>query len=372
MLVCKRLRFPLLAVLLGFSPTLISAEGPPLARQSRSISLLVLKSGRFAEGRISQSAGGYVVEKPNGSMVVPFELVDFSAVDRHDAYLTMRSRLKPPTPTRRMALARWCLTHGMYKETEAELRTVLEVDPGLTEARKMLERLEAILYPKRARRRPKRPQSPARTADGFTRTTATSLAGLKSGPAREFVATIQPILMNKCGNARCHGSAARNRFRLTRVRTGFRSHRVFVERNLAAVLREIDRKRPSQSRLLTIPKKGHGRGGRAIFFGRGGTKQYRLLRNWTLAVASSGSPFPAMKPRVSGLQQATAFVVRSPRPAGSKNPNKTGNVPVLPQTTAPRLKPVPPPPRSDPFDPNLFNRAVHGQPGKNTPVKHGG
>jgi len=375
------LRFSLVGILLMLAAIRVLAAGPSSSRGPESIGLLVLKSGRFVEGRISQSAGGYVVKKSNGSMVVPFDLVNFPAVDRRDAYLTMRSRMKPLTPDRRMALARWCLTHAMYKETQAELRTVLEIDPRRADARKMLDRLLAILYPNRSRRQPKNRPSPSRTADGFKRPSATSLSGLKPAPAREFVSIIQPILMNKCGNARCHGSAARNRFRLTRIRTGFRSHRVFVERNLAAVLREIDRKRPSQSRLLSVPQKGHGRGGRAIFFGRRGAKQFQLLRTWTLAVAAASSTSPASDPpasSLSGSQKAKRAAVSSTRrgDATSVRPVRSGP-PHQPKTRNGAGKTLMPPgmiapPRSDPFDPDAFNRAVHGHSGKNTPGKPGG
>ena len=350
MLMSPRLRSIIAGILLLLSARAILTAEPPAKGRTESIGLLVLKSGRFVEGRISQSAGGYVVEKSNGSMVVPFGLVEFSAVDRRDAYLTMRSRMKPPTPDRRMTLARWCLTHAMYAETQAELRTVLEVDPQRADARRMLGRLETILHPIRSRRRPKRTQSPGRTRDGFRGAKATALAGLKPAGARDFVSTIQPILMNKCGNARCHGSAANNRFRLLRIRTGYRSHRVFVERNLAAVLHEIDRKHPSHSRLLTVPKAGHGRGGRAIFFGPSGEKQYELLRTWTLSVASApSSPLPS--------KQSTAAA------PGSRPPE---------QNATPRPNTAPPRSHGDAFDPARFNRAVHGRTIKKKPSNSAG
>jgi hypothetical protein len=44
-------------------------------------SMLVLKNGRIVKGTIGRGAGGYTVERPSGSMLIPFEQVRLEADD---------------------------------------------------------------------------------------------------------------------------------------------------------------------------------------------------------------------------------------------------------------------------------------------------
>ena len=167
--------------------------GAAAAEESRPHRLLVLNSGRVVEGRISQSAGGYVVEKPNGSMVVPFDQVAFPAHDLRDACARMRERQsRGATAQTHLETARWCVTHQLYDEAREELRSALTLDEQNREARSMLTRLDEVLRPPGAAR----PAEPVRTLDGFAPPEARSLAGLSSETARIFVNRIQPMLLN--------------------------------------------------------------------------------------------------------------------------------------------------------------------------------
>ena len=58
-------------------------EAPALRSPVR---MLVLRNGRVVDGSISQNPGGYMLEKPNGRMLIPFDLVRFEAKDLLDAY----------------------------------------------------------------------------------------------------------------------------------------------------------------------------------------------------------------------------------------------------------------------------------------------
>ena len=47
---------------------LLSAQQPA---SSKTVSLLMMRSGRIVSGQIGEGAGGYLVKNPSGSMVVP-------------------------------------------------------------------------------------------------------------------------------------------------------------------------------------------------------------------------------------------------------------------------------------------------------------
>ncbi|HBL44823.1 MAG TPA: hypothetical protein DDZ90_15685 [Planctomycetaceae bacterium] len=73
---------------LGLSCVDLAFTQEPLPSVAQSeTSLLLMKSGRMVSGEISESAGGYLVKNPTGSMVVPFESVLFEAKDLHEIYL---------------------------------------------------------------------------------------------------------------------------------------------------------------------------------------------------------------------------------------------------------------------------------------------
>ena len=314
--------------------------------------LLVLTSGRVVTGRISQSAGGYMVEKSRGSMLIPFDQVALTARDLRDAYQKMRQRQAGgATAEKYLATARWCTTYQLYEEARAELRNALTLDESNAEARLMLKRLDDVLNPGRVDATTS--QAPQKTADGFETSEARSLAGLSQDTAREFVTRVQPILLHKCGNASCHGSAAANEFRLTHSRT----HRVFAERNLAAVLRYVDLETPEQSRLLTAPQGDHGPGGETIFHGSIGADQLRTLREWAIAAAGdqrNGVDRSEYFPEDERNLSESLLLIRG-RPAEIEQSSDPAAAPE--QDLLERILQEE---RKDAFDPDEFNRSFHG------------
>lgn len=246
--------------------------------------ILVLHNGRIVDGRISQNAGGYMIEKPNGSMLVPFDRVQFGAQNRVDAYHKLRERITTPTSDALVGLARWCLAYQLYDEAAEQLREALERNPENGEARSILQKLEDLRNPERPIHRTAARTAP-RTDDDFELPEVESLGGFSRHTAQEFITQIQPLLINKCGNASCHGGLTRREgFALSPGRSN-RGARVFAERNLAAVVKYVDFETPDRSELLLAPRGAHG-GARSVFFGTKGGEQAESLRQWVRTAAA--------------------------------------------------------------------------------------
>jgi hypothetical protein len=269
--------------------------------------VLVLRTGRVMKGRIKKISTGWLVSTNRGNAVIPFEQVHFDSDDLSDAYLRLRIQNGRPTVASHLRLAEWCLSQNILAEAARELRDALEKDPSNETARLMLNRVDNEIR----RRTPQEPeaQEPTdvvilteRTVE-VAATEVRSLAGLSPDSAREFVASIQPLLLNKCGNARCHGTAAKNDFKLTRLRTGASNSRIVSERNLAAVLNNLQPKPNSRPRLLKIIRGTHV--GKTIFNGRYGAVQMQTLQAWMNNAAKELSI-------ELGSTQQTAFSNRSP------------------------------------------------------------
>jgi hypothetical protein len=357
----------------------LRAAEPPRSADQR---LVVMTDGRILEGSVVRQASGYHVEKPGGRILVPFEQVRCIAKDLVDAYRQQREAMLEPTAADLIRLADWCLTYRLYDEARDELKRALRRDPENDTARRMLSRLEETLASK-----PPVVKPPLLVSDGLVVPEVEALGGLSRPLAARFTERVQPLLMNKCGGATCHGSASQNEFRLTAVRLETRNHRRVSEQNLAQVLKFIDVAKPYQSPLLEMTRGAHGGAPLAIFAGPQAAEQQKLLRGWVEAVAQQRRTEDerlARQPRLSKqpavvtasaivddvsttVQTANAIddaemdgdagiLSRSPPP---KNPSKWGG-------DAPFAPPVKggagrvPPRGDDPFDPEEFNRKFGG------------
>src|SRR5690606_23607357 len=102
-----------------------------------------------------------------------------------------------------------------------------------------------------------------------------SISGLRGPLVKEFVTTIQPILLSRCGDVKCHQSNRQVGFQLERVRTGSGFSRVATSKNLESALAQIDGTSPGKSPLLDRGLSPHG--GRLVsqFSGVSGVDQQR-------------------------------------------------------------------------------------------------
>lgn len=385
--------------------------------------VLVLNSGRVMSGFASRNAGGWLVEQPNGRVQVPEDQVRVVGTSLIDTYRQQRDAVVEPTPASHVALAQWCISYRLHDEARDELRKCLKLDPEHSTARKLLRRLDDILDV--AKVKPTTTErSPHRTADGFLTPDAESLGGLSNESAINFTQRIQPLLMNKCGNASCHGTTTPpekpDGFHLLPVRSGANANRRYTERNLAEVMRYVDMQQPSLSPLMTLPQGAHG-GTAGVFSGTTGNAQIKMLRTWIKTVTEekraeeaewNGRPLlvgksqsapprplaadpsddeysaaPLLRTAGVGLPPADPVqraAIPGNRAIGSTAPPSFSGAPVeltaaqrhgQPlETTKPSQKPesarsdASKPDRTksedrpdDPFDPDLFNRKFHGR-----------
>jgi hypothetical protein len=149
------------------------------------------------------------------------------------------------------------------------------------------------------------------------------------------------------------------------VSPGRTANRNATERNLSQILEHIDVKDPKSSRLLTTPRRKHGRNGRPVFAGQRGDDQFAELESWVIAVA---------RDEVQHSQpDGRSTKIASRAGAGSRDSSRSA---LAARSTGDSGQPLPdadsfghskidatksqvplPPASSDPFDPAAFNRA---------------
>jgi hypothetical protein len=147
----------------------------------------------------------------------------------------------------------------------------------------------------------------------------------------DFANTIQPLLSNSCATGACHGpTSAAVDVHVLRVARGRSVSRRVTGRNLSEVMQWVNRQRPQESPLLTVPTRPHGSAEAAIFATT--DEQYRLLVDWVYSLVPPASPI-------------------APGDANEQLPRPFADAPVMRSQwgpTSPLLQPTRPPWRHSP------------------------
>lgn len=362
---CMRFRFLPTVLLMALSGRAFDSPADELllrAPETERSQLLVLLSGRVVEGQLTPRQGGYDVALPAGRMFVPAEQIRFSADNLRDAYQQLRDSIVELTPNAHLDLARWCLTNRLPTYARREILDALHLDPYRDEARRMLE---AVV------------REEQRAARSVTESTSSydindlqspellperrSLGGLPRETARTFTRRIQPLIANKCGNARCHG-ADRHAFKVVLPRGGSTAY--IAEQNLAAILNQLNFADPDQSALLTEVTGLHGGSRDLLFPGRVGGQQLDSLREWVRDVAAELAPAVTARTR-NDVAQPMATEVRASATASQTDPaippGADGVTSINPRTDRKFLTQAAAAVRHDEFSPDIFNQRYHGQ-----------
>ena len=190
----------------------------------------------------------------------------------------------------------------------------------------------------------------------------------------QFTSKIQPLLLNKCGNANCHGVASNNGFRLISARIGGNGSRQTTERNLAESLKQLDLEDVAASQLLSVSTGGHGGKG-TIFAGPAGAEQLKLIKTWAKSVANEKREDAMALANRPTLRRKSAPKGFASRPSTADDETvetarfvkgETEELPLTADDDASRPQELPidknpvqalieQKPR-DPFDPDTFNR----------------
>jgi len=344
-------------------------NGSDRSSPAAPLKILIMKDGRTIQGSVRADAGGYHIETPTSNMYVTFEYVKFAATDLQDAHRKMSDSLPATMLRRDVTLARWCLDNGLVPEAAEHLRLAVKADPANSEAKDLMAKLERVVSTHVG--------GEAVVGNAFPRDEESSqhpesLSRLQPATVKEFVTRVQPILLARCGSARCHGGTESTAFRLERVRFGEGGNRGVTSRNLEAILRQIDNQFPSQSPLLVRGFPTHGGQTRPTASTHVALTQQTRVREWVKVAAVEMNRIK----REDAERGAIKHLVQSGKPSAIGDHNvvpasaKVSAAAAAPPITRPATTPSPAikpasveaetpangvGPLTDPFDPTDFN-----------------
>jgi hypothetical protein len=344
----------LAAALAGLA--LRAAEPAPAAGK-----VLLLDNDRVLEGDIERVGDQYRVRRPLGEAWVPANKALCLCATLADAYACLRRRANLNDPDERLRLARWCHLHGLRTEALAEVTAAVDLRPDHAETRRLLSSLQHAAAPtSAARAKPDARPAPDLPPPDLS---AESLCAFRS--------RVQPVLMNAC--ASCHATGHGGAFQLTRIYEDGGSNRKLVQRNLAAVLAQVNPRAPAGSPLLTKAVSAHdGKMAQAPLKGRQ-APAFRVLEDWvqqTLAnnpqlqeLAAAAPPPEPKAPPEPAPKEPAAFHAENPAAPETAPPKSPATGSVLPRLEPTSAAAPPPAAPADPFDPVIFNRQMHPEHG---------
>ena len=259
------------------------AQGSAVASQSDE-GALVLRNGSLLQGEITQTGDGFDVVVEGGRIHVKAGDVEFPCRTLEEGYQRKRALIQPGDLREHLDLAQWCQRYGLLELAAEELARARALDPTHPLIPLIERRIKMSLCRPQPAERPAERVDPSPSPEELDR----SVREMPPGSVEEFTKTIQPLLVNRCSAAGCHGPGSDHEFRLLRIPSGRPASRRLTQRNLHGTLAWIDRDDPARSKLLTVPIQPHG-SAEAIFADHE-RDQYQRIVNWVYQAARPASP----------------------------------------------------------------------------------
>ncbi len=276
--------------------------------------VLLLTNGEVIAGTITPSGDRYDVHLPDGELHLKRGEVVGAFRDLQECYAHKRAALDPSSVQASLDLVEWCLKNELVAEAEKELAAARALDGAHPRVRLLEARLH--LAQENAHRPPpsKGPEKPAPDAQAQL---DRMIRNLPAGSVETFTNAVQPILLNYCSRAGCHGAQSTGSLRLERVSTRL-AGRHPTQRNLQAALALVDTRSPEASKLLQAPIRAHGTLRAPIFTDREHA-QYKQLVQWVYLVSNTktASAPPSLNERSAPLLQT---LPRGDKGAGNEAP----------------------------------------------------
>lgn len=182
---------------------------------------------------------------------------------------------------------RWCLRHGMHAEVEQLLQQALMLDPTHPEAARLRRQWQVLHQPANAETvsrvrisqdpEPQQRKASEEAEEAIDRELQS--LGMPESALAQFSRQVQPLLINRCGNAGCHRAPRDSGWELAHWGSHVRPPGRMTKQNLLATFRQVDRNDPGQSDLIRYALSPHG-GRRAAPVRDADDPVFSALRQW--------------------------------------------------------------------------------------------
>lgn len=213
--------------------------------------LVVLHNGNTFSGQVTEQEHRVLVVSDKQRVAFESRDVDMVVASLTEAYRRKAARISQANTHAREKLLSWCIRHHLANEAQEQLNLLHKQHPSFPRLKLWRQRIDS--HEKLAGKTVLPAKAPLHPDAQLARRTQSQLS---KSTQSHFVRSIQPILLNGCGLANCHGRATRSHYQLVSGRSPLA--RSVTQRNLGATLRQIDDAAPEQSLLWMSAAELHG------------------------------------------------------------------------------------------------------------------
>lgn len=248
------------------------ADSAGLAQDGRFGAILLKETNRVILGNIRQKGDFCEVEIAKDSKVsIPLAKIAHVGESVEELYEFKCRSIARWLAGDHFQLTHWCLLNDLLEQAAKHYSEVASQAPGHPRVKQLAVELE-----KRLLQEPEfrdylgiAPQTPASTAlaaaaskplqasANVVAASAQSLAAAKHPEiARQFKERVQPILLNRCSQAACHGVQSSNQLRL--LQPYAQAHARLTSENMSSVLLQVASNSNENSPLMLYATRAHG------------------------------------------------------------------------------------------------------------------
>ena len=309
--------------------------------------VLLLKNQQVLAGTATRLGDFYHLSLGNtGEIRIPKGDVVYQGTDLLDVYEFKVASLPARPLEGHLSLADWCIRQKLFPQAATQLVKAMAIKPKDPRIAQLEERLKVASEPVAEKKAVQENSAVTVGREQLERTAHE----LPTGALERFTVVVQPILMDRCGATRCHGSGSDTTFQIVQpTHSRIPSHR-FTQRNLFATLALVNRENPSESVLLQKSLEAHGERKEAPF-AKKEDRQYQELVDWIMTV-SQNRLIKNERPKSVNMKQLAG--PQRQIGTGDEALDPPPNLPAPPSKDNLPLKSAELPSR-DPFDPAIFN-----------------
>ncbi len=235
----------------------LTVSGAALAGDAEP--LLLLTNGNVLHGTIEVQGNFVVLHRVDGNQLrLRRDEVLHAATTIEELYRYRSQKRSFRNSSSHIDDAKWCLRHGLIQGAEAEVSELIALDPSHPEVSRLQRQIAAAKTP-HAKAPLVLPITPPEVEVGRAES-APMPEGISPASIAAFASKVQPLLINRCGNAGCHRTGSDPSWQLSHLGVNVRVSARMTQRNLIAVLHQVNMEDPFSSQLLKYSKTAHGNG----------------------------------------------------------------------------------------------------------------
>ncbi|MBT5598368.1 MAG: hypothetical protein HOJ62_07070 [Planctomycetaceae bacterium] len=323
-------------ILLGGSwPLVATAQHDKLAISTTNPnSVLLLRNGQTFTGTITRSQGIQahytLIDTLGNRLRFPHDQVEFVSDSILEIYAYRRATQVRTSAHSCLALAQWCMHLRLFDQAQQQIDNAISIDGRSATITRLEVRLNLLRSP------PVRQAAPSNGRVASTNIVSADqvqqrINEFPAGVVYHFTHSVQPLLLNRCALAACHGPNPKSSFVLFRTSAKRIIPQRISLRNLYNTLATLDLVQPENSSLLKAATTVHGPQNQPTL-GVDESEIIASLVDWVRVVATTPHPLVATPVKPDVPQQPIMYQHRNFQDAEQQIPPNTEPTPLNPSS----------------------------------------